>query len=494
MKKSSILFFTFVLLLSFIPYAKAADVSRYANKSIGPFTYQRMLGKGMDVDWCKTAAGMSLYNSDVPKDFKEAGISHVRIRVKDEATEELLALLDRQVSDCLDVGLIPVIAYQADELKNDPSDKNLRQVEAWWKTVAEHFQDESFLLSFDLIIEVTDALKNQPERLNEIYERLVAAIRETNSERILMISPRLRSDAAYLQDLTIPSAANGYLMAEWHFYASGPSKENPRKLWTTGTAEEKALIQEKIGLALQWQKDTGIPTWVGAWMPGNYNDGNDYTIDEQMVFATYMVQALTNAGIPFAVNSDSHFYDREQNTWLDDMKSVFSAIYGTQELPFQDVPEDAWYRSSVLYVYQRQLFSGTSVVAFSPEQSMTRQQMWMVMARLEGIQPQSMGDAQKWAISTGLSDGSSPMMVVTRQQLVTFLWRLAGSPDTLYVPDQYADFAEIAPYASKAMGWAVENGLISGTSANTLTPNGAVTRAQAAVILARYDLLSDQDL
>ena len=65
----------------------------------------------MDVDWCKTAAGMSLYRSDVPKDFKRAGISHVRIRVKDEATAGLLALLERQVSDCLEAGLIPVIAY-----------------------------------------------------------------------------------------------------------------------------------------------------------------------------------------------------------------------------------------------------------------------------------------------------------------------------------------------------------------------------------------------
>lgn len=401
----------------------------------------------MDVDWCKTAAGMSLYRSDVPKDFKRAGISHVRIRVKDEATAGLLALLERQVSDCLETGLIPIIAYQADELKKDPSDKNLRRVEAWWRTVSEHFQDESFLLSFDLIIEVTDALKNQPERLNEIYERLVSVVRESNPERIVMISPRPRSDAAYLRDLTIPSAANGYLMAEWHFYASGPSKENPRKLWTSGTAEEKALIQEKIDLALQWQKETGVPTWVGAWMPGNYNEGNTYTVDEQVAFASYMTQSLTDAGIPFAINADSHFYDREQHKWLEDMQPVFMAIYGTQALPFQDVPEGAWYQSAVSYVYRRKLFSGTSATIFSPQHAMTRQQM------------------------------------------VTFLWRLSGSRDTQNTLDQYNDFTEIAPYATKAMGWAVEKGLLSGTTPHTLTPNRAVTRAQAAVILARYDAM-----
>ena len=110
-------------------------------------------------------------------------------------------------------------------------------------------------------------------------------------------------------------------------------------------------------------------------MPGNYNDGDDYTIAEQAVFAAFVTQALTDAGIPFAVNADSHFYDREQNTWLDHMQPVFSAIYGTSALPFTDVAADAWYRSAVSYVYAHQLFSGTSATTFSPERSMTRQQM-----------------------------------------------------------------------------------------------------------------------
>ena len=351
MKKSITMLLTFVLTCSLFLFTKAADAA-HATSPIDPLTYQQMLGKGMDVDWCKTTAGMSLYHSDVPKSFKQAGISHVRIRVKDEATEELLSLLERQVSDCLEAGLIPIIAYQADELKNDPSDKNLHQVEVWWKTVAEHFRDESFLLSFDLIIEVTDALKNQPDRLNVIYERLVSVVRASNPERIVIISPRLRSDPAYLWDLVIPSAANGYLMAEWHFYASGPSKENQRKLWTSGTAEERALIQEKIDLALQWQKETGIPTWVGAWMPGDYNEGDTYTIEEQVAFASYMTQSLTDAGIPFAINADQHFYDREQRKWLEDMQPVFAAIYGQQILPSQDLPEDIGYHSAVPYVYR----------------------------------------------------------------------------------------------------------------------------------------------
>ena len=126
-------------------------------------------------------------------------------------------------------------------IENKPNEKNLEKTVAWWKTVAERYQDVSYLLSFDLLIEATDQLNQQPDRLNELYEAVTTEIRKTNPERILFISPRMRSDAAYLAELEIPTDHNQYLMAEWHFYAAGPSKENERKKWTTGTEEEKQI-------------------------------------------------------------------------------------------------------------------------------------------------------------------------------------------------------------------------------------------------------------
>lgn len=297
-------------------------------KPISPWEYQKRLGKGMDVDWSKTKQGRQHYNAQAAADFAAAGVSHVRIRIADDAEEELLAGLDRQIADCLEQGIIPVIAYQADDFKNDPSEENLRRVADWWGKVAERYKGTSYLLSYDLLIEATDALNKRPERLGDLYEQVVARIRESDPERLIFISPRLRSDPAYLAELKIPTRHNGYLMAEWHFYASGPSKTNEKKLWTTGTDSEKAIIEEKIRLALDWQRETGIPTWVGAWMPGNYNDGNDYTIEEQVAFAGYVARRLTDAGIPFAVNSDTKFYDRETNRWIEEMKPVFQCIYG----------------------------------------------------------------------------------------------------------------------------------------------------------------------
>lgn len=298
---------------------------------ISPGQYQKMLGRGMDVDWSKTGDGRKYYSEAAAKKFKQAGISHVRIRVKDPASDKLFQKLDEQIHDCIRYGLIPVLAYQADEFKNSVSDESMDGAAGWWKTVAEHYKGESYLLSFDLMIECSDALNKQPQKLNEYFEKAVSAVRETNPERIIMMSPRVRSDPAYLKELEIPSQANGYMMAEWHFYASGPSKENERKLWTDGTDKEKKLIKDKINLALAWQKETGIPTWVGAWMAGNYNDGDDYSMEEQIRFANYMVTQLEAAGIPFAVNSDTKFYNRISNDWIIDMLPLRYCIYDSFE-------------------------------------------------------------------------------------------------------------------------------------------------------------------
>lgn len=316
-----------VTLLIGLKIIKTSTVRRNLDNPIKPVEYQKLLGKGMDVDWSKTDKGREYYNLKVVKEFKSNNISHVRIRVKDEANDSLFKSLDKQINDCIENDMIPIIAYQADEFKNSPNEENINKVVKWWGTVANRYKDISHKLSFDLLIEATDELNTKPEKLNEIYEKIVTEIRKTNPTRIIMISPRLRSDALYLKELKIPTKHNNYLMAEWHFYAAGPSKTTDRKLWTTGTDNEKNLIKEKINLALDWQNETGIPTWVGAWMAGDYNDGNNYTINEQIVFASFMREELDKAEIPFAVNADTHFYDRETDNWIDVMMPVFKSIF-----------------------------------------------------------------------------------------------------------------------------------------------------------------------
>ena len=72
-------------------------------------------------------------------------------------------------------------------------------------------------LSFDLLIEYSDALNKDQVMLDTMFEEVFAAIREDNPTRILFISPRGRSSPGNLVDLSIPSRGGRYLMAEWHF-------------------------------------------------------------------------------------------------------------------------------------------------------------------------------------------------------------------------------------------------------------------------------------
>lgn len=97
----------------------------YDVNPISPWKYQSKLGKGMDVDWSKTKKGKENYNLKTVQDFESAGINHVRIRIKEKADNDLFVALDEQIDDCINTGIIPIIAYQADEFKNNPNEKNL---------------------------------------------------------------------------------------------------------------------------------------------------------------------------------------------------------------------------------------------------------------------------------------------------------------------------------------------------------------------------------
>jgi Cellulase (glycosyl hydrolase family 5) len=305
---------------------KTAVTSNAIDKSISPKKYHNLLGKGIDVIWAETEKGIETYNIKMVKDFKKAGFSHVRIRIKYSPDAKLLAHLDKVVKDCLSENLIPIIAYHGGAFEKEPTMENLNKSVEWWGTVANFTKKYSHKVSFNLIIEVTDALNKEKDLLNQFYEKAVTEIRKSNQTRIIFISPVMRSAPEYLKDLKIPSKHNNYLMAEWHFYASGPDKINEDKKWTAGTEEEKNLIRAKIRTAMDWQTSTGIYTWVGAWMAGNYNKGNDYSVEEQLVFANFVSCELTKSKIPFAINADHQYYQAESSTWKEELKPVLDEI------------------------------------------------------------------------------------------------------------------------------------------------------------------------
>ena len=297
---------------------------------IAPQDYQQMLKKGIDVDWWGRSEKnkYDAYSETAVKRFAQQGIKHVRFRLHHyRFTDEDFKRLFSQINTCMQNNLIPIIAFSAKPYKENPNAEEHEKVVKWWKIMAERCKDLSPKVSFDLIVEPSDKVKKDVAELNSLYEDCVATIRKTNPKRIIFIAPPKLSHPEGLKYLQVPSQSNSYLMAEWHFYAAGPSKTNNKKRWTSGTAEEKQQIKKSIKVAVDWQKETGIYTWVGAWMPGDYNKDDNYSVKEQIEFASFMTKQLDKYGIPFAINSDDKFYDYQAENWISQYKDLLDSIF-----------------------------------------------------------------------------------------------------------------------------------------------------------------------
>ena len=176
--------------------------------------------------------------------------------------------------------------------------------------------------------------------------------------------------------------------------------------------------------------------------------------------------------------------------------------------PFLDVAEDAWYADAVAYVYDNGLMSGTSTTLFSPNATTTRGMIVTMLYRLEGEPRISSGsafddvdagmyyaDAVAWAsqndIVTGYDEATfGPNNAITREQMAAILYRYAQYKGYRTTADAdlsgYVDADSVSSYALASLQWANAAGLVSGTSSNTLTPDGSATRAQVATIFMRF--------
>ena len=157
-------------------------------------------------------------------------------------------------------------------------------------------------------------------------------------------------------------------------------------------------------------------------------------------------------------------------------------------LPFADVNSGAWYYDAVSYVCANGLMDGVSASEFAPEANMTRAMFWTILARIDGeaITGTSWAEAARaWATESGVSDGTDPNGLVTREQFATMLYRYAGEPAAGSL-SAYTDAESVSEWATDAMLWATQNGIITGTTADTLAPQSTATRAQCAAMLMRF--------
>ena len=162
---------------------------------------------------------------------------------------------------------------------------------------------------------------------------------------------------------------------------------------------------------------------------------------------------------------------------------------------FDDVVKGAWYENSVDYVVDNGLMNGTDATRFEPDSTTTRAMLMTVIARYAGEDTTGSDPwyqkGMEWAKANGVSDGTEPNANITREQLVTMLYRYAkaSGKDVSVGEDtnilSYADATTVSQYAIPAMQWACGAGIINGANGK-LNPQNNATRAEVAAILMRF--------
>ena len=175
---------------------------------------------------------------------------------------------------------------------------------------------------------------------------------------------------------------------------------------------------------------------------------------------------------------------------------------------FADVAYDSWFHDAVEYVVDNGLMNGMSDTIFAPGSTMNRAQIVTVLYRLAGspevTEPAAFtdvpadsfyADAVAWAVENGITNGVSatafnPTGDVTREQMVTFLYRyvtLTGADMTTTGGlSAFTDADSVSSWAVDAFVWATETGLVTGVTDTTLEPTACTNRAQVATVLMRY--------
>lgn len=156
---------------------------------------------------------------------------------------------------------------------------------------------------------------------------------------------------------------------------------------------------------------------------------------------------------------------------------------------FTDVAAGYWAADDINWCYAKNVMLGNSATTFNPTGVTSRQQLWMVLARVNASAPDSMATARTWAINMGVSDGTNVSGSLTRQQMVAMLYRYSAikgySGKIGGSLSAFSDAGSVSAYARDAMSWAVANGIITGNDGR-LNPNGTATRAQFAAIMHRF--------
>lgn len=179
------------------------------------------------------------------------------------------------------------------------------------------------------------------------------------------------------------------------------------------------------------------------------------------------------------------------------------AFAAVDDTGYSDVATTAWYAGAVAYATDNGLMNGTGTAQFSPNEPTNLAMLVTILHRDAGspaaTAPAPAGasgwyaDAAAWANEQGyLANVNNTFTVspITREDMVTVLWRYAGSPDGNGA--DFADESTISAYAAQAVDWSRANSVVNGKPGNLFDPKGSATRAELATILQNFLTLDQQ--
>ena len=293
----------------------------------------------------------------------------------------------------------------------------------------------------------------------------------------------------------------------------GTTLDVDRNYWGGGAPSDTQVVGENVTgkdvyYVVPEMNESNLNTYAPYTVVLVYGNGMSNGVKNYKPNEQFILPAPSKVGYIFMgwKCSDGHTYQANETVTVEkDMTftAVWSALPDIEpgtpvvpdepvvgDFPFTDVSVNAWYYEAVKYVYENGIMNGMDRYSFQPNGTLTRAMIWTMLARFDGVDTEGgnswYAKAQEWATAAGVSDGENPTGEVTREQLITMLWRYAGSPTYTADLSGYVDTADISSWAEQAMCWAVATGVIEGDENAALTPKADTTRAQAAAMLMRF--------
>ncbi|MGI6205426.1 MAG: S-layer homology domain-containing protein [Anaerovoracaceae bacterium] len=361
---------------------------------------------------------------------------------------------------------------------------------------------EEIVANSDII--VTGGVQNDGNKSeDEIREVLLEYIDPSNTELVNKVKtmPVMSSSFSTVGSIGANSIENLLGMAYWAAYCY-PEYVNPvyaATYWyyhfyhVTDNEKLATIIDSTMSTA---SKPDGVTTDISGYSDSSFQS----IIDEGMNYYNANKSTINSDRLDTMAANLNHDTDDNDDTTTPDSASDFT-----------DVNQNSWYYDAVDYAVKNGLFYGTSNTTFEPDSNMTRGMFVTVLYRSQNnpviISVAPFTDVTSsdwfyngvvWAYSEGIAAGTSsttfsPNDSVTREQMAVFFYNTAkaAGEDVSASGDlsQFSDASDVDSYAQEALQWAVGKGLINGADGK-LMPRDSATRAQVAQIFLNYSNLS----